>query len=1009
MKKFLLIFSFMAALMFTGCQKEKCIEAGADDFTVSFEGLKTSLSGTKVTWNVGDEISINGYKYTAQNAGETAVFKAVSTPAPAADLYVAVYPSSLTVDGTVITGSLPADQTAKANGIADGLNYAVAKSSDHSLTFKNIFSLAKVMVNADAVNSISITSGDAPIVGDFAVNFAGENPVVGATGEATKVTLNGTFTKGSTYCLAMIPSDPESFVINFALNSGSWSREKTTSTSFARNEQLYFGSFIFDPTSGTGALENAAGIYVKASGSAGNSGESWDAATTLDAALAKADAGDVIYVAAGSYVPAVRLTNGTRDNEITFEIKKNFTVMGGFPASATGTDLSGYNPGENVTTFNGTSTAYHVVTVTAPVVEGRRVVLKGITITKGKAAGSYTTTVNGTAFKSNQGGNVSVGLSAVDFVGCTISSGAATYGGGVYLYPGADALFEDCTISSNTATSNCAGIYNSSASLTANRCAFTQNVATQVAGAIMSIGTAAAGTAVSKIYNSYFTGNDSNTGNGIYAREFSKSTFVNSTFSGNKMTKTSTRGGGAVALHGTTTGACVVNMISCTVTDNYSKKYGGGVYLDDEYSKLYAYNCIFCGNNATGTTHLNQSHDVFSKVTNYSNVFLYNCVNAARWYNESNTSTAKYYFHYGMFSDFEKHGNTMTAGGVQGDGDQVFEAGSTLAQLVSAASSVDPEVPADIVSIDQCGLARTGSVLGADITPRTLDLSSKTSTTLGKKVYGANRNYFTSFTDGNFVNMTDGIIRYDWTCHYMDEVNGEKSSLIRRMFLFEVDLSKATLLVGLPDDDNTKLKNSLTQVKTQLTSMRANRTATYDVLGGVNGDFFETSSPYNSRGPIFREGVKVQDQIDSDATVIVLKDDNTCVIRNYNGYAQDKEGGFAGYKEAIGARAFFLQSGKVNAMTADKEPRTCFGVNIDKNKAWILVVDGRSTTTSNGATYNALGRVLVSLGAYNAVNLDGGSSSTFDYWNGSSFVTQNDPSGGSERKVANCLCVAKAK
>lgn len=1007
MKKVLLVLPFLAVLSFTACQKEKCIEAGADDFTVSFESAKSSLSGTKVTWNVGDEISINGHKYSAQNEGATAVFKPVSTLAPEAAQYVAVYPSDLSISGTTITGSLPATQTAKANGIADGLNYAVAKSTDHTLSFKNIFSLAKVMINTDGVDSVSITSGKEPIVGEFSVNFDEAEPVVSSTGTATKVTLKGTFTKGSTYCLALIPSSPESFSIGFGLTSGTWSREKTTSTTFKRNEQLYFGSFIYDANSGTGALENVAGIYVKKTGKADASGNSWDEATTIDAALAKANSGDVIYVAAGNYIPAVKLTNGSRSNETTFEIKKNFTMMGGFPDNATGTDLSAYNPTTNATILDGDAYSYHVVTVTAPKETGRRAVIKGFTITKGKCVGSFSTTVNDVVFKSGQGANIAVGKSSIDFVGCTISNGNGNFAAGAYLYTGSDTKFEDCKFDSNTTTSHGAGLYNEGGELLINRCGFTGNVTSNgVGGAIYTIGSTSA-SPINRIYNSYFTGNASSTGNVIYAREFTKTTFVNSTFAKNIMTKYTTRGGGAVAVHGNTSGSTVFNMISCTVCDNYSKKFGGGVYIDDQYSTFKAYNCIFCGNNAPATTNIKQSHDVFSKVDDQSNVFLYNCVNGPRWFDESNTSSAKYYFNYGMFSDFEQHGNSMSVGGVQGDGEQVFVAGSSVADLVAAAATVDPAVPASVVSIDQFGLARTGNVLGADITPRTLDVSSFATTSMGKKIYAANRNWFTAYTDGNQVDDADGIVRYNLTCNYKDELGVESASMVRNMFLYEIDLSKATFLVGLPDDDNTKIINSLTTVKDQLTAMRTSRAATYDIVGGVNGDFFLTDSPCNSRGPIFRGGVCVQDSLETDAFIVVLKDDNTCVIKDYNEYTADKAGSFAGYKEAIGTREYFLQSGKANAKTTNKDARTCVGVNTDNNKVWMLVVDGG--TTSNGATYNALSRVLISLGAYNAVNLDGGASSTFDYWNGSAFATQNSPSGGSERKVANCICAAKAK
>jgi hypothetical protein len=78
-------------------------------------------------------------------------------------------------------------------------------------------------------------------------------------------------------------------------------------------------------------------------------------------------------------------------------------------------------------------------------------------------------------------------------------------------------------------------------------------------------------------------------------------------------------------------------------------------------------------------------------------------------------------------------------------------------------------------------------------------------------------------------------------------------------------------------------------------------------------------------------------------------------------------------------------------------PRTAFGVGDGGRRAFFVVVDGRSSS-SVGASMRHLGDLMKRLGAADAVNLDGGGSSTF--WVSGRGVI-NRPSDGSERTVAN--------
>ena len=94
-------------------------------------------------------------------------------------------------------------------------------------------------------------------------------------------------------------------------------------------------------------------------------------------------------------------------------------------------------------------------------------------------------------------------------------------------------------------------------------------------------------------------------------------------------------------------------------------------------------------------------------------------------------------------------------------------------------------------------------------------------------------------------------------------------------------------------------------------------------------------------------------------------------------------------------------SARVNPTTRD--PRTAVGVTQDGTRLLIAVVDGRQGGYSQGMTLPQLADFLISKGAWDAVALDGGGSSSFVYTDSSGAVTTNSPSDGSFRPVANHL------
>lgn len=112
---------------------------------------------------------------------------------------------------------------------------------------------------------------------------------------------------------------------------------------------------------------------------------------------------------------------------------------------------------------------------------------------------------------------------------------------------------------------------------------------------------------------------------------------------------------------------------------------------------------------------------------------------------------------------------------------------------------------------------------------------------------------------------------------------------------------------------------------------------------------------------------------------------------------------------AFGGGGKLLVDGKIttaNSIVASgRQPRTAFGVSKDGNTAIFMVVDGRGD--SIGATHWEMGLLMQEYGAYEAMHLDGGGSSTMavQTTEDKAPVVQNQVSEGSERKVINAVGV----
>jgi uncharacterized protein (TIGR03382 family) len=167
----------------------------------------------------------------------------------------------------------------------------------------------------------------------------------------------------------------------------------------------------------------------------------------------------------------------------------------------------------------------------------------------------------------------------------------------------------------------------------------------------------------------------------------------------------------------------------------------------------------------------------------------------------------------------------------------------------------------------------------------------------------------------------------------------------------------------------------------------------------INGDFF--SSTYSTDGPARGNGM-AWGGADHAYVAPAQFGDHQIALPEH----QDTAGVASWAKEVVSGHPTLLAGGQPrgnngDALCTNRHPRTVIGFNADKTKLYAAVVDGRATGRL-GMTCDELIALLQGLGASDAVNLDGGGSSTM--WLANAGVL-NYPSDGHERVVGNHLAI----
>ena len=168
-------------------------------------------------------------------------------------------------------------------------------------------------------------------------------------------------------------------------------------------------------------------------------------------------------------------------------------------------------------------------------------------------------------------------------------------------------------------------------------------------------------------------------------------------------------------------------------------------------------------------------------------------------------------------------------------------------------------------------------------------------------------------------------------------------------------------------------------------------------------------------GGTIADGVAVKTSFSrTDCNVFVITKDNEACCFTEEEYALHKDI----VREAVCGRSTLLlkngeqldQSGNTMPV-ANMEPRTAIGVSQDGKEVYLMVVDGRNFYYSNGADLLDLMNLMSACGASDALNLDGGGSSTFIARDGAEgelkLLNWPTDQGGVMRKVATGLAIVE--
>jgi predicted outer membrane repeat protein len=307
-------------------------------------------------------------------------------------------------------------------------------------------------------------------------------------------------------------------------------------------------------------------IYVDKDASGGQQyGTSWpDAFTSLQNALAVAEAGDAIWVAAGTYRP----DGGTGDRDTSFVVtgaQDGLKIYGGFAggeSQRSARDVSGNAPvilsGDIGVVGSPSDNSYHVLRfdgTSTPITTSTR--LDGLTVTGGNATGGSSTGTNkgGGLYCDGRGGTCNPTLDAVTF---TENAAPGGQGGAVFNDAGSGGTSTP-VITNASFTSNSAGM----------------------GGAVHNSGGGSGSTSSPTITNTVFRDNTAGTNGGGAIRNVPSNGVASPTITGTTFEQNTTSNGGAGGAIKNETGSNPT-IVESVFRNNTADGDGGAIYNEGD-------------------------------------------------------------------------------------------------------------------------------------------------------------------------------------------------------------------------------------------------------------------------------------------------------------------------------------------------------------------------------------------------------------------------------------------
>lgn len=255
--------------------------------------------------------------------------------------------------------------------------------------------------------------------------------------------------------------------------------------------------------------------------------------------------------------------------------------------------------------------------------------------------------------------------------------------------------------------------------------------------------------------------------------------------------------------------------------------------------------------------------------------------------------------------------------------------------------------------------------------------------------------------------VTPDVTEYEWILN--------NTSLTQQMMghVMEIKVGKdstASVAVGYGDDDIETIKTgrnwAMTETTKQAQSMQTRRNT--NVVGAINAGGYDMSNGRPS-GAFIMSGTVINEP--TGTTFWIDKDGNAHITS-----AQECNAALAAGNvlEAVASFGDIFENGHARSGldNTTRASRTAIGIKADGTVV-MLMVDGRQAPYSVGMTMAEVGAAMEALGCVQAVNLDGGGSSTFatqregESENNTSagLTLRCRPSDGYERKVSNTIMV----